>query len=75
MLKIIKTWLEGAKDIWLKELPSILWASKMMARTPIVETSFQLAYESEAIIPVEVGLTSYRVENHDESGNDKAMRL
>ena len=75
MLKIIKTWLEGAKDIWSKELPSILWASKMTARTPIVETSFQLVYESEAIIPVEVGLTSYRVENHDESGNDKAMHL
>ena len=49
--------------------------SDKTARTPIVETSFQLVYESEAIIPVEVGLTSYRVENHDKSGNDKAMRL
>ena len=27
------------------------------------------------VIPAEVGLTSYRVHNHDENKNDKAMRL
>ena len=26
LLKIIKTWLEGAKGIWPDELPSVLWA-------------------------------------------------
>ena len=44
-------------------------------RTPIGETLFQLAYGSEAIIPAEVGLTSYKVGNHDESKNDEAMHL
>ena len=44
-----------------------------MARTPTGETP--LAYGSEAIIPAKVGLTSYRVENHDESRNEEAMRL
>ena len=34
-----------------------------------------MAYRSEAIIPAEVGLTSYRIGNHDESKNDEAMRL
>ena len=32
-------------------------------------------YGSEAVIPAEVGITSYRVHNHDENRNDKAMRL
>ena len=32
-------------------------------------------YESETVIPAEVGLTSYRVDNHNESRNDKVMRL
>ena len=36
-----------------------------MARTPTREMSFRLAYVSKAVIPTEVGLTSYRVENHD----------
>ena len=75
LLKIIKTWLEGAKGIWPDELPSILWAYRMTARIPTGETSFRLAYGSEAVIPVKVGLTSYRVDNHDEQRNDEAMRL
>ena len=32
-------------------------------------------YRSEAVIPAEVGITSYRVHNHDENRNDEAMRL
>ena len=56
-------------------MPSILWAYRTIARTPIGKMLFGLAYGSEAIIPTEVGLTSYRVRNHDESKNDKAIRL
>ena len=75
LLKIIKTWVKGAKGIWQDELPSVLWAYKTTARMPTGETPFWLAYESEAVIPAEIGLTSYRVGNHDESKNDEAMRL
>ena len=39
------------------------------------ETPFRLAYGSEAVIPAEVGHTSYKVENYDESKNDEAIRL
>ena len=46
-----------------------------MAKMPIGETPFWLVYGSEAIIPAKVGLTSYRVGNHDEGKNDEAMRL
>ena len=75
MLKIIKTQLEGAKGIWPNELPSVLWAYRTTTRTPTRETPFQLAYRSEVIIPAEVGLTSYRVDNHDEDKNDEVIRL
>ena len=75
LLKIIKTRLERAKGIWPKELPSILWAYRTTARTPTRETLFRLTYESEVVIPAEVGITSYRVHNHDENRNDEAMRL
>ena len=30
-------------------------------------------YESEVVIPAEIGLTSYRVDNHDEGRNDEAI--
>ena len=75
LLKIIKTRLEGAKGIWPEELPSILWAYRTTTRTSTGETPFRLTYGNEAVIPVEIGLTSYRVDNHDEGRNDEAIRL
>ena len=75
LLKIIKTRLDGAKDIWLDKLPSILWAYRTTARTPTGETPFRLAYKSDAIIPAEVGLTSYRVGNYTEEKNEEAIHL
>ena len=75
LLKIIKIRLEGAKGIWPKELPSVMLAYRTTTRTPIGETLFQLAYRSEVVIPAEVGLTSYKVDNHNEGKNDEVMRL
>ena len=75
LLKIIKTRLEGAKGIWLEELPSVLWAYRTTARTPTRETPFRLTYENEVVIPGEIELTSYKVDNHDEGRNDEAIRF
>ena len=75
LLKIIKTRLEGAKGIWPDELPSVLWVYRTTVRTPTGETPFRLAYGADVVIPAEVGLTSYRVENYTEDKNEKAMRL
>ena len=75
LLKIIKTRLDGAKGIWPEELPSVLWAYRTTARTPTGETPFRLTYRNEAVIPAEIGLTSYRVDNHNEVRNDEAIHL
>ena len=75
MLKIIKTRLEGAKCIWPDELPSVLWAYQTIARTPTRETPFRLTYGDDTIIPAEVGLTNYRVQNYMEDKNEETMRL
>ena len=74
-LKIIKTRLEGAKGIWPDELPSVLWAYRTTARTPTGETPFRLTYGADAVIPTEVGLTSYRVQNYMKDKTEEAMRL
>ena len=75
LLKIIKTPLEGVKSIWPDELPSILWEYRTTARKPIGETPFRLAYGIDAVIPAEVGLTSYHVKNYSEDKNEEALRL
>uniref|UniRef100_A0A2N9FY66 Uncharacterized protein n=1 Tax=Fagus sylvatica TaxID=28930 RepID=A0A2N9FY66_FAGSY len=74
LLKMIKTRLEGAKGLWPEELPNILWAYRTTARTPTGETPFRLTYGTKAVIPVEVGLTTWRTNNYDEESNDAQLR-
>ena len=63
------------KGIWPNKLPSVLWAYRTTTRTPTGETPFRLAYGIEAVIPAEMGLTSYRVESYDKDKNKEAIRL
>ena len=48
---------------------------KTTLRTPIGETPFKLAYGSDAVIPMEVGLTSYRLSHYNNEENEKQLRL
>ena len=75
LLKIIKIRLEAAKGIWPDELPSVLWAYRTTARTPTGETPFRLTYGADAVIPAEIGPTSYRVQSYTKDKNEEAMRL
>ena len=73
LLKIIKTKLDNAKGAWPEELPNVLWAYRTTARTLTRETPFRLTYGTEAVIPVEVGVTSIRREVFNEKGNDDQL--
>ena len=75
LLKIIKTWLEGAKGVWPDELPSVLWAYRTTVKTLTGETPFKLAYESEAVIPAEVHMTSHRGRKYQAEENEEQLRL
>ena len=75
LLKIIKTRLEGAKEVWPDELPGVLWAYKMTVRTPTGETPFKLAYGSEAVIPAEVHMVNHRVMTYQDKDNEEQLRL
>ena len=44
-------------------------------RTPTGEIPFKLAYGSDAMIPVKVGLTSYRVAHYNNEENEKQLHL
>ena len=74
-MKIIKTRLEGAKGVWPDELLGVLWAYRMTMRTPTGETSFKLAYGSEAVIPAEVHMANHRVMMYQDKDNEEQLRL
>ena len=75
MLKIIKTKLDDVKGTWPEELPNVLWAYRTTAKTPIGETPFRLTYGTEAVIPVEVGITSTRRVAFSEERNEDELRI
>ena len=72
LLKIIKARLDDAKGAWPEEFHNVLWAYRTTTRTPTGETPFRLTYGTEAIILIEVGITSIRLEMfHEESYDDQ----
>ena len=74
-MKIIKTRLKGAKGVWPDELLGVLWAYRMIVRTPTRETPFKLAYGSETVIPAEVHMANHRVMTYQEKDNEEQLRL
>ena len=47
----------------------------MTIRSPTGETPFKLAYGGDAVILVEVGLTSNRVAHYKEKENEKQLHI
>ena len=71
----LKTKLEDLKGKWVEYLPEVLWAYKTTRKSATQETSFALAFGTEAVAPVEVGLKSPRIELATVEHNDEALRL
>ena len=75
LLKIIKTWLKGAKGVWPDELSGVLWAYRMTVRTLTGETPFKLANGSEAVIPAKVHMASHGVKKYQAEENKEQLHL
>ena len=71
----LKTKLEDLKGKWVEYLPEVLWAYRTTRRSATQETPFTLAFGTEAMAPVEVGLKSPRIELASVEHNDEALRL
>ncbi|XP_074351788.1 uncharacterized protein LOC141690930 [Apium graveolens] len=70
----IKKRLGEAKRRWAEELPWVLWACRTTPRSSIRETPFRLAYGTDALVPVEVGLETYRTEIYEVEVNHFSIR-
>ena len=65
----LKIRLNEAKGLWIEELYPVLWAYRTIPRIPMGESSFNLVYETEVMISLEIRLPSIRVEQYSESSN------
>ncbi|GAA0145780.1 hypothetical protein LIER_36186 [Lithospermum erythrorhizon] len=62
------------KGAWTEELPTVLWLLCTIPSHTTGESPFFPVYGTEAVLPVEVGLPSYRQRGFDEEKNSHWMR-
>ena len=71
----LKTKLEDLNGKWAEYLPEVLWAYKTTCKSTTQETPFALAFSTEAVAPVEIGLKSPMIELASVEHNEEALRL
>ncbi|GKC31673.1 reverse transcriptase domain-containing protein [Tanacetum coccineum] len=64
---------EGNKN-WIEEIPHVLWAHRMTIKSSHGDTLFSLTYGTEAVIPVEIRMPTYRTAAVDVH-NDEELQL
>nr|GEU49460.1 reverse transcriptase domain-containing protein [Tanacetum cinerariifolium] len=65
---------EGNKN-WVEELLYVLWAHRTMIKSSHSDTPFSLTYGTEAVIPAEIGMPTYRTTAVDVVNNDEELRI
>nr|GEY88813.1 hypothetical protein [Tanacetum cinerariifolium] len=65
---------EGNKN-WVEELLHVLWAHRTMNKSSHGDTPFSLTYGTEAVIPAEIEMPTYRTTAVDAVNNDEELRL
>ncbi|GJZ14225.1 reverse transcriptase domain-containing protein [Tanacetum coccineum] len=60
---------------WLEEVLHVLWAHHTMIKTSNGDTLFSLTYDTEAVIPVEIGMPSLRCAEVNQAENDEGLLL
>nr|GEX75091.1 reverse transcriptase domain-containing protein [Tanacetum cinerariifolium] len=59
----------------VEEIPHVLWAHRTMIKSSHGDTPFSLTYGTEAVIPTEIGMPTYRTAAVDVVSNDEELRL
>ncbi|GJS24961.1 reverse transcriptase domain-containing protein [Tanacetum coccineum] len=75
LMEGIKTSLGREKAGWVDELPNVLQAHRTLIKQSNGETPFSQTYGSEAVIPAEIGIPTYRTLMIREEYNEEEMRL
>ncbi|GAU40531.1 hypothetical protein TSUD_366960 [Trifolium subterraneum] len=75
LLRGLRRRMDTSKGNWTEELHNILWSYRTTPHSTTGETPFRLTYGTEAVIPVEIGEPSSRIEYPpDEDINDELLR-
>ncbi|GJX98208.1 reverse transcriptase domain-containing protein [Tanacetum coccineum] len=65
----------GVCNVRVEELPHVLWTYRTMIKSSHGDTPFSLTYGTEAVIPAEIRMPTYRTATVDNVHNDEELRL
>ena len=65
ILNSLKKRLDDAKGLWVEKLSSTLWAIRITTHSEIRDTPFNLAFGTNAVIPVEIRINTLKVSHYD----------
>ncbi|GJY14608.1 reverse transcriptase domain-containing protein [Tanacetum coccineum] len=71
----IKARLGKENKNWLEEISHVLWAHRTMIKSSNGDTPFSLTYGTEAVIPAEIGMPTFRTAEVDIAENDEALEI
>ena len=71
----MKTKLENPKGKWVEYLPEILWGYRTTRKSATREILFVVAFGTEAVAPIEVGIESPRVKFANAKHNEESLCL
>ncbi|GJS56176.1 reverse transcriptase domain-containing protein [Tanacetum coccineum] len=60
---------------WMEEISHVLWAHRTMVKSSNGDTPFSLTYGTEAVIPAEIGMPTFRTTELDMAKNDEALQI
>ncbi|GJT97688.1 reverse transcriptase domain-containing protein [Tanacetum coccineum] len=60
---------------WVEELPHVMWAHRTMIKSSHCNIPFSLTYGTEAVIPAEIRMPTYRTSAVDTIHNDEELWL
>ncbi|GKD19449.1 reverse transcriptase domain-containing protein, partial [Tanacetum coccineum] len=69
----IKARLDARSKNWMEELSHVVWAHRTMIKSSNGDTPFSLTYETEAVIPAEIGMPTLRTAEVDLVQNNEAL--
>ncbi|GJU95287.1 reverse transcriptase domain-containing protein [Tanacetum coccineum] len=59
----------------MEEISHVLWAHRTMVKSSNGDTPFSLTYGTEAVIPTEIGMPTFRTAELDMAKNDAALQI
>ena len=66
--------MDDVKGLWVEELPSTLWAIRTTGHSGTRDTPFNLAFGTDAVIPVEIGINTLRISHYGSPQNEDNLR-